>query len=1014
MRAFFYFCLMFIAVVISGMHPSAFAQLGPEESLAKMKFADGFELTLFAAEPDLYNPTTIDIDAQGRVWVCEARNYRLFRQPITDKAGDRIRVLEDTDGDGRCDKATTFYQHQDLQAPMGIAVLGERVYICQSPDLFYLEDTDKDGVADKRTVILTGFGGVDSDHAVHGVCFGPDGYLYFSNGDTGLDVTDKSGHRVHVGKDAPHLAASVLRSDLDGNHLELLAEGMRNPYEPAVDPWGNVFISDNDDDGNEQTRVNFVMDGANYGYWPKRKGDRRLDEVHWNTDRPGVMPTMVKTGFGSPTGLMFYQGGRAIRPYANTLIHADAGPRVIRSYRPIPDGAGYKADLNILVSNDEDTWFRPSDVCAAPDGSIFISDWYDPGVGGHRMGDISRGRIYRLAPKGQASVIPPLDLEKPDGFTMALNSPNQARRFLAFAAWPHVNQEVRDAVRGAQNDLPSPSIEDESHGHPLDGARAYWLAAYELPNGNLDGTLLPSRKYPDLQSEIVRRLARDGMPTIQRVLGPETVSNPDPRVRGQLLLELRKYNTQPWARKPLMELAAQYDGSDRFYREAIGIAFKGVESWAFNEVIARLGGTWDARLAGIVTQLHPPDALPLAQSALADKKLDVALHMRALEALDAIGTQHAGQQIVTVLNTDAKPELKSHALHLLARDGGDAWRGVTEADSMRAYLGTALGDAALRDGALAFIGETQLVPMLPKVIAVATDANASPESRVKALATVQAIGARAKRGDTADALPQIAKLIETGDEATRAAAVKALSTFKGDDATDVLKAALVNAQADMPVRREALHALAGSRSGANTLVALAEQKAIPQDLLLDATELLNSHSSEQIRLMAQKVLPRAATRDGQALPPLAELLTMPGDAARGKDVFYNPDRAQCYRCHVVNGEGKNVGPDLSKIGQKGSKENLFDSILNPSAAIAPEYKVWILSSFEEGTLSGFLKSDTAEAIELMDSAGVTARLDPKDIVERTESTASLMPTGLSSALTAQELADVVAFLQTLK
>ena len=141
---------------------------------------------------------------------------------------------------------------------------------------------------------------------------------------------------------------------------------------------------------------------------------------------------------------------------------------------------------------------------------------------------------------------------------------------------------------------------------------------------------------------------------------------------------------------------------------------------------------------------------------------------------------------------------------------------------------------------------------------------------------------------------------------------------------------------------------------------------------------------------------------------------MPGDAARGKDVFYNPDRAQCYRCHVVNGEGKNVGPDLSKIGQKGSKENLFDSILNPSAAIAPEYKVWILSSFEEGTLSGFLKSDTAEAIELMDSAGVTARLDPKDIVERTESTASLMPTGLSSALTAQELADVVAFLQTLK
>ena len=410
----------------------ALAQLSPEESLAKMKVAEGLEISLFAAEPDLFNPTTIDIDAQGRVWVCEARNYRLFNQPITDKAGDRIRVLEDTDGDGRCDKATTFYQDPKLQAPMGIAVLGDRVYICQSPDLFYLEDTDKDGVADKRTVILTGFGGIDSDHAVHGVSFAPDGYLYFSNGDQGLDVTDKSGNRVHVGKNAPHLAASVLRSDLEGEHLQLIAEGMRNPYEPAVDPWGNVFISDNDDDGNEQCRVNFVMDGANFGYWPKRKGDRHLDEVHWNTDRPGVMPTMVKTGAGSPTGLMFYQGALLPEQYQNTLIHADAGPRVIRSYRPEPNGAGYTSNIDILVSNDDDTWFRPTDVCAAPDGSIFISDWYDPGVGGHRMGDVARGRIYRLVPKGAKSTVPKFDLATDDGIANAFNSANQARRYLAF------------------------------------------------------------------------------------------------------------------------------------------------------------------------------------------------------------------------------------------------------------------------------------------------------------------------------------------------------------------------------------------------------------------------------------------------------------------------------------------------------------------------------------------------------------------------------------------------------
>ena len=200
----------------------------------------------------------------------KAANYRLFNQEIVDEAGDRIRVLEDADGDGVCDKATTFIQDPSLQAPMGIAVLGDRVYVCQSPDLFYLKDTDGDGVADEREVVLTGFEGVDNDHAIHGVTFGPDGRLYFSVGDRGMDVTDKSGNRIVAGKAAknpPHPAAVVLRSDLEGEHLELLAEGMRNPYEPVVDPFGNVFISDNDDDGNQQARINYVLEGGNYGYW---------------------------------------------------------------------------------------------------------------------------------------------------------------------------------------------------------------------------------------------------------------------------------------------------------------------------------------------------------------------------------------------------------------------------------------------------------------------------------------------------------------------------------------------------------------------------------------------------------------------------------------------------------------------------------------------------------------------------------------------------------------------------
>ncbi len=305
-----------VAGLIAGLllSVSVTAQQSAEVAVKQLKVADGMEVTLFASEPMLRNPTSIDVDAQGRVWVLEAANYRLFKNPVADEKGDRIRVLEDTDGDGKCDKATTFYQDPSLQAPLGIAVLGDRVYVCQSPELFYLEDTDDDGKADKKTVILTGFKGVDHDHAIHGVQFGPDGFLYMSNGDQGLEVTDGSGHFTHTGPQSPnYIAGTVLRCDLEGQHLEVLASNLRNPYEPTVDSFGNVYISDNDDDGNEQTRIDYIFEGGSYGYRmpdtvSRRKGNRRLDAVHWNEDQPGTIPKMIKTGFGSPTGLMAYEG----------------------------------------------------------------------------------------------------------------------------------------------------------------------------------------------------------------------------------------------------------------------------------------------------------------------------------------------------------------------------------------------------------------------------------------------------------------------------------------------------------------------------------------------------------------------------------------------------------------------------------------------------------------------------------------------------------------------------------
>src|SRR3989440_7471692 len=173
--------------LVGGSFIARAAALSPHpatEAVGQFTVADGLEVSLFAAEPMGRNPTDIDIDARGRVWVAEGVNYRSTFQKwgVLQPAGDRIVILEDTDGDGKADKETVFYQDPTINAALGICVLGNRVIVSDSPNVFVLTDTDGDGKADKRELLFTGIGGVDHDHGVHAFVFGPDGKLYFNMG----------------------------------------------------------------------------------------------------------------------------------------------------------------------------------------------------------------------------------------------------------------------------------------------------------------------------------------------------------------------------------------------------------------------------------------------------------------------------------------------------------------------------------------------------------------------------------------------------------------------------------------------------------------------------------------------------------------------------------------------------------------------------------------------------------------------------------------------------------------
>ena len=235
----------------------------PAQSLSA---AEGLEVTLWAAEPDVINPTNIDIDERGRIWVLEAVNYRVgwagVDRPDFRPAGDRITILEDTDGDGVADRTKVFDQHGGLRSPLGIAVLGDKVIISQSPDLIVYTKDEQDNILNKE-VLLTGWHGVDHDHGLHAAVFGHDGRYYFNSGDLGFDVKDKSGRRWVSSKQGPYYAGAVLRVNPDGSDFGVFAHNFRNPYELALDSFGNIWQTDNDDDGNAWVRLNLVLEGGN-------------------------------------------------------------------------------------------------------------------------------------------------------------------------------------------------------------------------------------------------------------------------------------------------------------------------------------------------------------------------------------------------------------------------------------------------------------------------------------------------------------------------------------------------------------------------------------------------------------------------------------------------------------------------------------------------------------------------------------------------------------------------------
>ena len=460
------------------------------KAVSQLDLYPGLEATLFASEPQILSPTNIDVDHRGRVWVCEVVNYRAHARNNKRPQGDRILILEDTNGDGKADTQKVYYQGRDVDAALGICVLGNRVIVTCAPNVIVFTDEDGDDIPDSRDLIFTQAGRPQDDHSTHSFVFGPDGKLYWNMGNNGGFVHDANGKLIvdtagnHVldrrqlgrFKDArtPYWGGMIFRCNPNGSEFEVLGHNFRNNYELAVDSFGNVWQSDNDDDGNYGVRINYVLEGGNYGYleeltgagWRKHRVSQAADvsSRHWHQNDPGVVPNFVQSGAGSPTGITVYEGELLPKVFHNQVIHCDAGPGVEWAAKAKPDGGGFSRELINLVKVERDKWFRPVDVPVAPDGAMFVSDWYDPVVGWNRQADSERGRIYRIAPAGHRQQNKPLNLKNGTDAITALKSPNLDARHLGWQALHDMGIEViphLDPLYAA--------------GKPHERARALWL-----------------------------------------------------------------------------------------------------------------------------------------------------------------------------------------------------------------------------------------------------------------------------------------------------------------------------------------------------------------------------------------------------------------------------------------------------------------------------------------------------------------------------------------------------------
>lgn len=1062
-----------------------------EQSLAGFRVPAGLKGELWAAEPMLANPVAFCIDNRGRIFVCETfRQSRgiednrghahwldddLAAQTVEDrlayikkhlgekaddytKYDDRIRLLEDSDSAGRATKSTVFADRFNGivdGTAAGVLFNRDNLYLTCIPNLWQLKDTDGDGKADVRNSLSSGYGVrfAFRGHDMHGLVIGPDGRLYFSIGDRGLNVEHNGKRFIN-----PESGA-VLRCELDGSNLELFATGLRNPQELAFDDFGNLFTGDNNSDSGDQARWVHVVEGGDTGWrmayqYLSDRGPFNREKI-WQPQHEGqpayIIPPITNFASG-PSGLAYYPGTGLPEHFNGRFLLVDfrGGPANsgVRSFRVKPKGASFD-----LVDAKEEIWnVLATDVAFGPDGAIYLTDWIN-GWNGE-----GKGRVYKFSSPELAHSAAVLEVKQllADGF--AHRTPAELVKLLSHAD-RRVRQEAQFALvdKGADAEIITAAKGNASQ---LARVHAIWAVGQRARRGagtvhaSFAAMLLPL--LDDSDAEIRAQVAN--------VLGdchagdPEKLiarlSDESPRVRYFAAQSLGK-TTYKHAIEPLVALLAANDDRDPVLRHAAVMGLVGSSGGSpeallpfakHSSVSARLGVVLALRRLGseqvthllddsdprvvveaarAIYDLPIPTALPKLAALINRGSQDDALMRRVLAANFRLGTPETAQDIALYAARGTAPTtLRVEALDMLASWAQPSsrdrvlgmWRPISErsaepaADALRKNLAGAFkGSEAVRSKTgqvAAELGIKEVIPELHKLLA---DKSQLADTRANVLPALFAL-----KDPNSEVVARQAITDESA--AVRAAARTLLAQRGTPDAVQLLSAAAV--KGERIERQAALLALGTvtDESANQTLNAAVDELLagkFPADARLDLLLAVSKRSDEALKSKIAVWEARRATDD--PLAPYAECLEG-GDVTRGRQLFFERSQLSCVRCHKVGETGGDVGPELTKIFAEietdRKREYLLEAIVTPNKTVAKNFETVVILDTDGQQHTGILRQEDDQQLTIITAEAKLVTI-PKANIEARKAGKSSMPEDLVKYLTKSELRDLLEFLANL-